>query len=235
MKRLVIIGIAIASVCSSAWGYDGDIYLSFNPATYWGGSQCVAPGCRTTIYVFASLAGASANGIVGAEYKVAIGPNSNPDPGWVFTETFVPGTVVLGTGAFNPGDSWPRGVTLAWPTCQQGDGYVVLIETVEVANVSDSSGNEVRLTVVKRDSPSNESFQCPLFVLCDAPVYTKVCLGRVTSCPAPYPPYASCSTGSTSALNPPTDYCYHWPAPPADCTIAVQKDTWSRVKGLYRD
>ena len=50
----------------------------------------------------------------------------------MFTETFVPGTIVLGTGAFNPGDIWPRGVTMAWPTCQQGDGYVVLIETVEV-------------------------------------------------------------------------------------------------------
>ena len=187
------------------------------------------------MWVFGLLLGASSGGITGAEYKIQIGGNDNPDPGWLFQETFTPGALVLGSGALTPADNERRGVNVAWPACMPGDGIKVLIETVEILNLG--FNGELRLRVVKHDQPSNAFFQCPLFVLCDAPVYTKVCVGsNLSLCRNPEPPFAinaTCSTSGEAWLNPgPSVGCGIAESP---CTIAVAPQAWSQVKALYRD
>lgn len=52
--------------------------------------------------------------------------------------------------------------------------------------------------------PANATFDCPLVVLCDAPVYTVVC-----------------TTGNDFGIN-------------FSCADPTNSATWSQVKGLYR-
>jgi hypothetical protein len=63
------------------------------------------------------------------------------------------------------------------------------------------------LLVVAADPPGNPQFRCPLVNLCDAPTFTKVCVG-----------------GGVFVINPSG----------ASCIDAVTPQTWSGVKGLFR-
>jgi hypothetical protein len=212
---------------SPTWAANGNIQLSFDEAgALCQGSVCSGP---TTIYVHALLQGASGIGITGAEYSVQIGPDGLPDdPSWQFFENFPPGVTALGR-AFTPVDgdnSGVRGVNLAFPGCQTGDGTKVLLSTVQV--LGDCAAATLPLKVVKHTIPPNNQFQCPLFTLCDSPTFTKVCLGsNVVVCRNPDPPFpmnAFCSTSGEGFLN---------PAPGFNCTVGVQPSTWSTVKSLY--
>ncbi len=233
---------AIIALCLAlpAWAADGNIGLYFDANL--GSCQMNIPcHCLGRLYVYGRLEGASAGGITGAEYKIAVGPNSNADPGWLFSETFDPGATVIGAGALNAADPLGRGVDVAWPACQTGGGIgvAVLIETVEIFNLDCPSG-DMRLQVVKHDAPSNPFFQCPLVVLCDAPVFTKVCVGsNLTVCRNPEPPFpnnATCSTSGEGWINREHPLCCTHCLPVfANCTIAVQSKAWSAVKSLYRD
>lgn len=240
LRAIAALGLLLAS---PVWAYDGQIGLYFDSAV---GSTCqmtIPVNCRGRLYVYGLLFGASANGISGAEYKITVG-SSAADPDWIFSETFAPGAIILGSGALTPPDNLPRGVNVAWPNCQLGDeARRVLLETVDILNVASSGwALERKLEVVKHDQPSNAFFQCPLFVICDEPVYTKVCVGtNLTQCRNPEPPYpnnATCSTGGVAYLNPDPyriPCCLSCPPAEADCTIAVERSTWSGVKSLYRD
>src|SRR5262245_50190279 len=123
MRRQIIAAVATLSFALPVHA-DGSIGLYFDS----GAINCemdILCNCRGTAYVYAGLFGAIAGGITGVEYKIATGPDSNADPGWVFTETFVPGSIVVGSGIAPP-DPSPRGVQVAWVTCQPGDGFKVL-------------------------------------------------------------------------------------------------------------
>jgi hypothetical protein len=235
MKKHLTASILSLLLAAPALAVNGNIVMTFDAesTTY---CSTVPFGACTRMWVYGLLVGASSSGITGAEYKIQIGPNDNPDPSWLFQETFAPGALVIGTGAMTPADNGRRGVNVAWPSCVQGDGVKVLIETVEVFSL-DFSQSERRLRVVKHDQPANAFFQCPLFVLCDVPVYTKVCLGsNLAMCRNPEPPFANnatCSTSGEAWLNPqPFRFC---PSGFSPCTIAVAPRAWSQVKALYRD
>ena len=237
MKRtLLAIGFLLLAARSEA--ANGNIVLVFEidgqPA--WGCNATVPCQCRVRMGVWALLQGQSEGGITGVEYRIEVGPDNQPDPGWLFAETFDPGLMILGPGALNPGDSNPRGVTAAWPSCQTGNGGMILIETVEILNMGCDAA-ALRLRVARADPASNPLFQCPLFVLCDAPVYTKVCLGfNITICRNPEPPFpinATCSTSGEAFLN--RNHPLECSFVSDDCLIAVQPESWSRVKALYRD
>lgn len=229
MKKHLIATCALALLVLAAptWAANGNIGLFFDPgaATCQQTIPCLG---SATLYVYGLLQGASQFGITGAEYKVRIGPNNNPDPGWFFTETFDPMATPLGSGAFSPVDTGTRGINVAWSNCQLGDGIKVLIETVDVINAGCSTA-ELGLMVIKHDLTSNQFFQCPLFVMCDDPVYTKICLGsNLALCQNPEPPRpinATCSTSGQAFLN---------PGPTRNCTVAVAQATWSGMKELYR-
>lgn len=239
--RILVCGCASLVAAACGWASDGEIGIFFDPAA----SQCQASipcGETGTLYFYALLEGSSIGGITGAEYGLRINGDNDAEPDWVFQETFAPGTVVLGTGAFLPIDAtlpWlpdrryrGRGVNVAWPSCQTGDGAKVLLETVQVTNAG-CTDQDLVLLVTSHDTPSNQVFQCPLFVLCDGPVYTKVCLGRnLTVCRNPEPPYAlnaTCSTSGSATISATV-------RPPLPCRpTAVRTSTWSGVKRLYRD
>lgn len=237
MRRLVFGTLAALLLAAPAGASDGEIGLFFDA----NASSCemnIPCDCSGRLYVYGLLLGASAGGITGAEYKITFG-SSSADPGWFVDETFEPGATILGGGLL-PADPVSRGVNVAWPACQQGNGYLVLIETVEIFNPGCNT-NAVSLQVVRHDRPSNAQFQCPLFVLCDAPVYTKVCLGsNRTQCPNPNPPFpndATCSTSGWAYVNPPPNVrcCLSCPLPEPDCTIQVKSRAWTHVKALYRN
>lgn len=215
----------LLAVASPAWAANGNIGLFFDP----GASLCngnIPCGYISTLYVFALLQGSSQFGITGAEYKVQTGANSSPDPGWMFMETFDPTATVIGTGAFNPVDGSARGVNVSWASCQIGDGTKVLIETVDILNAGCLPG-ELLLKVIRHDTYSNEYFQCPLFVMCDAPVYTMTCLGsNLKVCQNRNPPFAynsTCSTSGEAYIN-----------SSRNCTVGVEPRSWAGVKELYR-
>lgn len=229
MRRQLFATVALATLVLAAaptWAANGNIGIFFDP----GAALCqgaVPCGPPVRMYVYGLLTGASQFGITGAEYKVQIGANNNADAGWMFMEIFDPTATTIGTGAFNPVDTSARGVNVSWASCQIGDGTKVLIETVDVLNTL-CDPNELLLKVVKHDFPSNAYFLCPLFVMCDAPVYTKMCLGsNLTVCQNPNPPYPYTSTCSSSGQ------AYINPGPLRNCTVAVNPATWSSVKALY--
>ena len=108
---------------------------------------------------------------------------------------------------------------------------MVLLQTIRVYNLSCDTG-ELPLQVISHDIASNPFFQCPLFNLCDDPVFTKVCLGTdLTICRNPRPPFAmkaTCSTSGHALINPQGETS-------ADCEpTAVQPSSWSTMKGMYR-
>jgi hypothetical protein len=239
MAKRILSAMTLLLAAAPAVAANGALFFSFD--TY-NALICAEVPCHCTnrMFVWAVLQGASQTGITGAEYRIETGPNNLPDPGWLFVETFEPGLTVLGTGALNPPDGDHRGVTLAWPSCQSGDGIKVLIETVDIFNADCAEGT-LQLRGARRDPATNPFFQCPLFVLCDAPTYTKVCLGfNITQCQNPEPPFpmnATCSTSGIAYLNPQSPYfvCGESPPDPSDCKVAATPESWSRVKALYRD
>jgi hypothetical protein len=204
-------------LASTARAGDGGIGLFFDPS----GRKCAeAIPCAGfgKLYVYALLEGASAHGLTGAEYSINIGSNGGPDRGWTFAETFPADAIVLGR-AFDPPDVNDviqpqyrrRGVNVAFAECQRGTGQRVLLETVDVANSGCSQGPLPLLSVL-HDNPKNERFRCLLFTLCDAPSYTKLCLGV--------------SSGG-AIINP-------QPGQSAPCPgVAVEPQTWSGIKAMY--
>ena len=223
MRRQLVAAIAtLVLAASPVLAANGNIGLFFDEgaAICQMAVPCGAPAVR--LYVYGLLQGASQFGITGAEYRVTA---SNNGVGWAFFET-IQAPVSLGGGAFPPNG----GLNIAWPECQVGDGTKLLLEYVDILNLGDCSGAERTLRVEKHFTASNAFFQCPLFTMCDAPFYTKFCLGsNLKLCRNPEPPNpndATCSTSGEAFLN---------PGPTRNCTVAVQDASWSTIKDLYRD
>jgi hypothetical protein len=216
---------------SPLWAANGNIGLFFDESAALC-QQTIPEGTSARLYVYALLQGASGSGLTGAEYKIQIGPNNNADPGWFFTEAFDPIATTIGSGACTPLDNLPRGINVAWPTCQVGDGTKVLIETVDILNAFGGTA-ELQLKVVVHDTRSNPAFRCPLFTMCNAPVYTVMCLGsNLTPCADGEPPNPTTNTRATCSTS---GEAYVNPGPTRNCTVAVAPTSWSAVKGLYNN
>ncbi len=237
-KSCVAAVVFVMLASASARGADGNIRLFFDPNQCRGEIPC---GESRTLFVYAELEGATADGITGLEYGMQFGTDGNADPGWSFFEEFAPGiTITVGTGAFGPLDvraitprrNRGRGVNLAWGQCQAGQTGLILLETVEITN-SGCAGAELRVITTGHDLPSNQFFLCPMAVLCDVPLYSKVCLGNtVTPCVNPEGPRgdpAMCSQSGEAVINPAANS-------QSPCRVtAVTPSSWSVVKGFYRD
>jgi hypothetical protein len=217
--RRALLGCAglLVLLAPAAWAGDGGLGLFFDPS----GRKCAdAIPCSGsgTLYIYAILEGASAQGITGAEYSINIGSDGGPDRGWTFNESF-PGDAVAIGRAFDPPDLSTviqpyyrrRGVNVAFQDCKLGEGHRVLLESVEIANTGCSTEPLPLLSVLK-DIPTNPRFGCLLFTLCNAPAYTKLCLG----------------TSSGGAIINPR------PGQSAPCpSVAVVARTWSAIKQVY--
>jgi len=138
----------------------------------------------TTLYVIAKTAGASANGITGAEFRIEV---TNPT-GWFFSYT-APATASLVLGNVLDTSSDPNdtsGLNVSFASCVTPAGGNIALGTITVYNASGSATN---MLVKQHNEPSNAGYQCPLFTVCDAPTYTKSCMTPSTEQP--------CSLGKT--------------------------------------
>lgn len=128
----------------------------------------IPPGSSGTLYLIATLAGSTANGIAGVEFRVQV----TNTQGYFFNFAPPPNvTVQLGQPLdLTPDD--PRdlvGANLAFAQCQTGR---VNLGTITVFNVS---GGATELRIQRRNTPSNPFFVCPLFVGCEFP-FEKFCM-----------------------------------------------------------
>lgn len=157
----------------------------------------VVPNAPVTWYILAVLGGdAAAGGITGAELRQTGTPE-----GWAMVATPAPAATLV------MGDPLADGAQIAFSACQLGGPGLVLLYTV--SGMAPSSVPCTPLSVWSHRNPSNPTFSCPLLVLCDAPVYTKIC-----------------ATGGDAWIN---GVCGH----PAGCPTALQSSTWPRVKRLF--
>jgi len=189
--------------------------------------------------VYANLSGASAGGITGVEFGVRLGADRYPDPGYILIEIPTSTTIVRLGSAFTPPDAERRGMNLVWSSCQQGTNGRVFLGRVLVLPTAPCGPSvtppKLEMTVGQHWWPSNRYLRCPLFTLCDAPAFTKVCLGSdYAPCDLEVPPFsrvANCSSSGTFVINGAQGI--------GRCQSAKQESdaapqTWSQVKSLFR-
>lgn len=223
MKRMSLL--AAGALCvglvsgASAQPYPTDGYIGvFSDAA---GTQCCAtiPGFTSgTLYVIAKLNGATANGITGAEFRLVF-PGGTA--GYFLTWNAL-ADVPLGTPLppANPDD--PYGVNLAYSACKPdppGSATQVTLGTIAVFN---AGGPATAIQVLKKKPPGNPDFTCPLLVLCDGPVFTKIC-NTILETQTPNNVEA---IGFVGGLN-------NCPQPGCG-PVAVAEATWTGMKALYR-
>jgi hypothetical protein len=163
------------------------------------GQDCagdVRPGVFVTLYVVLQSGGSTYSGITGVEYRVDTGGA---------TGYMIQGETPLSSDAVMIGSAFSGGVNIAFPSCQRGSA--IGIASFQVLNVG-NGGRDATFRVLSRSQPTNPAFACPLAVLCDEPVYSKVCVDA-----------------GFALLN---------PSGQRGCGGARIPSEWSRVKELYR-
>jgi hypothetical protein len=186
------------------------------------GTQCciTAAAGQTTAYVIAQLGGGTINGITQAEFRIEV---SNAT-GYFFNWAADAGASVnLG----NPVDTDPSrndqnvGLNVAWAECRPNPiGPQWTLGTLTIINLG--TGGPTELRIKRHERPSSTIVRAPLFVLCDAPEFTKAPMTE------PEPEGAPERVAFTSYVNDPTctqDRCV---------ITAVDNATWSGMKELYR-
>ena len=143
------------------------------------------------------MGGGASGGITGGEFRVTGIP-----AGWTWTT--VPNPEIT----TDIGDPMGDGVVFAYRDCQTGTDNKLLLYTVTV--YPSAVVNDVILTVDMRNPPSNPNFPCSLLLLCDDPVYTKLCV-----------------CGGQGIVNGTIENC--------GCGVPtpVGQKTWGHVKSLY--
>lgn len=146
-----------------------------------------------TYYLGAVLGGdAAAGGITGAEFRVQNAPTMAD--GWFMSNNPNPASNVA------IGDPTGNGCNIAFAGCQSPP--FVLLYTI--SGFASGVASPRTLRVLQHNSPSNPLFPCSLLVLCDAPVFTKVCV-----------------PGGEAFLN------------SGNCTVGVEDKSWTSVKSLF--
>jgi hypothetical protein len=142
------------------------------------------------MYVIALLSGdAAVDGITGAEFRLDGVPSD-----WFHSVTYNPAASV------SLGNPLTGGCNIGFPTCQPGP--MVLLYTIN--SFATTSVSNLTYHIDRHTNPTNPFFQCPLLVLCDVPVYSKICV-----------------TGGTAFVN------------GGSCTVGVKPASWSQIKSMY--
>jgi hypothetical protein len=229
MKKLTLIATAAlvaGLVSASSAQYPNNGYLGIYSDL--AGTQCciTAPAyVPTNAYLISTLADSTANGVTGVEFRIEVSPA--PTGSYILQWTASPDlTVALGS----PIDDTPadptdaKGCNLAFSACRPlTPGERINWGTVGIVCLTAPPGTPPTLTLrVKPKMPSSTPLRkCPLFILCDAPVYTAVNMTLTTDALGGEEPVAF-----TAYVNQP------------GCTacgpVAVDSATWSGVKGLFR-
>jgi len=154
----------LSVVAASAQAADGSIAAYVDEA----GTQCEGNhgGGVMTGSVWANLAGATAGGITGVEFRL---DNSNSSA-YIVSFDAEPGTIYIGNLTLIGGN-------IAFAECQTGPrvklGTLSILEMVPTQDVT--------LTVRQRYEPTHMDYQCVRAVLCDGPVFSSVCVGAPNS------------------------------------------------------
>jgi hypothetical protein len=201
-RNLLSASFAACLVLVGAQGFaaDGSVAAYVDAA----GTQCEGNhgGGLMTGSVWANLAGATAGGITGVEFRL---DNTNPSD-YLISFDAEPGTVYLGNVTLTGGN-------VAFADCQ--GGARVKIGTLSILELSPAM--DATFTVRQRFEPTHADFQCVRAVLCDAPVYSSVCVG------------APNSDHWRAVVNPSDGVS-------GDCfPVAVEATSWSAVKGLFQN
>lgn len=174
----------------------GSIGIYFDPE----GTQCsgtITPGQPGKLYVVARMEGMSECGVAGAEFRFTGIPEA-----WMTNVVPMPDIVAIG-------DPLLDGAAVGFHCKRPEDGTSVLYE-IDVA--ASELVEDLQLAVVQRDPPSNPNFSCPQLVLCDRPIFTKVCVAGF-----------ECFVNATKAV---PDRC--------STLVPVSAISWTRIKSLFR-
>jgi hypothetical protein len=226
MKKLTLIATAalVAGLVSASFAqYPNNGFIGIYADA--AGTQCcitAAPFTPPTGYVLSTLAGATAAGVTGAEFRIEFNPA--PSPSYVVSWTANP---ILAVSLNSPIDDTPadpndpKGCNLAFGTCQPTNpGDRIQWGTLSIISLSPTPP-ALTLKVKQKTPPSNPSHACPLFTLCDAPLFTAVDMTLTQDALGGEEPVIF-----TSYIN------------QSGCTacgpVAVAPSTWSGVKELFR-
>jgi len=195
MRRLIATSaVALMLSVSSASAQNIRVYfdLAFTDC-----DATVLQNTPVTFYIVAELGGPASGGIIGAEFRLDGVPAS-----WLVNATPNPAAnLVLGSPLTG-------GCNMAFPSCQTGSGGKVLLYTI--SGFATSLESNLVLTVNRHTTPSDPTFACPVLVLCDPPLYSKVC-----------------ACGGEAVIN----------GAPSSCgcgAVPANEATWGSVKALYR-
>ena len=179
----------------------------------------IAPFHGKTLEIFAVLAGETAGGITQAEFRLIFTDLTGYIPTWIAD----PGAS-RAIGSPLPGPQEENyGVDVAFSACQGSmAGDAVHLGSLQVVNISGGPGD---ILVTRRLPPTNPSYDCPNLVLCDAPVYTQVCLTVQTPTLDPGQEPVIFKTGLNKGSACDATNCG---------VVPVTQKTWSSMKELYR-
>lgn len=202
-KTWLAMSCASVLAASAAFAADGSIGVYLDDA----GTQCQGPisGPASIGSVWMTLGGATAGGITGVEFRI---DNSNQS---AYTTSFM----VDASANATIGNPFLGGTNVAWQSCQTGTGGRVKVGQILIQE--NSSADDVTLTVRQHFTPSSVDHPCAAAVLCDAPVYTMVCIGAMNS------DHWRAVMNPTGAIN-------------GDCVpVAVEQTTWTQLKSMYQN
>jgi hypothetical protein len=184
MKKLTLLATAVlvaGLVSASSAQYPSNGYLGLYGDV--AGTQCcitVPPYVPTSTYLIAKLAGASAAGITAVEFRMEFS-NTAYITNWT-------ADVGLAVSLGNPIDLTPAetplqnpntdttddaGANLAYEACKGDVTGSVQFGVLQLINLA-NPGPELVIKIKRKEPPSNPNNAAPLFVLCDAPVFTAV-------------------------------------------------------------
>jgi len=150
---------ALVFVITAAQAQTNDGYVGVYEDSL-GLQPCAAivPYHGGTLYVLGQLAGATAGGITGAEFRIEFSNSA----GWLLNYTAPPGAIIA---IGSPIDTQPAvlddgsGVNLSFASCRQPSASgIVRLGTISAFNLS---GGPSDLVVKRHSRPSNPTTQCP--------------------------------------------------------------------------
>lgn len=165
--------VAIPTPCSADEGFVG---LYADPEATQSDIE-IPQGESRRIFVVATTGDATADGFTGAEFRIEV---SNPD-GYFFVYHPPLEAIVIGSPFdLEPDNPWnPAGVNVAFGECQTITGTAPDRVPLGSITVLNNGGGPTLLLVKARDEPTHPLFSCPLFTLCDPPVFSKSCMKQV--------------------------------------------------------
>jgi hypothetical protein len=176
-----------------------------------------------TLYVVVDTWGLPYGGITGAEFSLRGLEDLfgfPPDGMFFWNVEASPWAIVV------IGDPMGAGTNIAFSDCQSG---TVHLFTLQMFAFGSPGTRELR--VAARQPPTNPNFDCPLVVLCDAPVYTTRCtrsgvayfdVPRVAPPPTdPFPP-----DGATGV---PLQVTLRWTIPPIHAELCEAGTIWQNI------